>query len=39
MIVEFRSCSVVYSDCRWNCGSIQYFILIVGGISVVFSSL
>jgi len=30
---------VVYSDCRWNCGSLKYFIVIVGGIVVALSSL
>jgi hypothetical protein len=26
-------------DCLWICGSVQKFILIVGGIDVVFSRL
>jgi len=29
---------VVYIDCRWNCGSVQFLIVIVGGIVCVFIS-
>jgi hypothetical protein len=32
-------CLVVYCDCLWICGSVQEFIMIVGGIVFVFSSL
>jgi hypothetical protein len=31
--------SAVYNDCRLNCGSVLKFIMIVGGIVCVFSSL
>jgi len=31
-------CSVVYNDCRWNSVRVQQFILIDGGIALVFSS-
>ena len=30
---------VEYNDCRWNCGSFQHFMMIVGGIAYVFTSL
>ena len=29
--METCACSIVYYDCRWNCGHVQEFILIVGG--------
>jgi hypothetical protein len=32
-------CIVVYNEYRWNCGSVQYFIMIVGGIVCAFISL
>jgi hypothetical protein len=32
-------CLVVYCNCLWICGSIQEFIMIVGEIVFVFSSL
>jgi hypothetical protein len=32
-------CLAVDCDCLWICGSVQEFILIVGGIDIVFSSL
>ena len=25
-------CIIVYNECQWNCGSVQYFIMIVGGM-------
>ena len=37
--VELRACAVVYSDCWWNCLQVQSFIVIIGGISVVFNYL
>ena len=30
---------VVHCDCLWICGSVQEFIIIVGGIDVVYSNL
>jgi len=32
-------CLVVHWDCLWICGSVQEFIMIVGGIVCLFSSL
>ena len=32
-------CFVVHCDCLWISGSVQEFMIIVGGIAVVFSSL
>ena len=32
------TCSLVYDNCRWNCERINPFIMIFGGIAVVFSS-
>ena len=37
--VKLRQCSVVYSECLWNSGSVYYFIMIVDGIAVVCISL
>jgi len=37
--MELCACLEVYNDCRWNCGSVQYFIMIFGGIVWVFISL
>ena len=31
LTVELCACSIVYYDSRWNCGSVQYLIAIVGG--------
>ena len=36
--VELCACSVVYNNCRWNSERIHLFIMIFGGIAVVFSS-
>ena len=33
------ACLVVYCECLWISGSVQEFIIIVGGIDVVFSNL
>ena len=30
---------IVHCDCLWICGSLQEFMIIVGGIVVVFSNL
>ena len=29
--------SAVYNDCRLNCGRVQYFVMIFGGMVCVFS--
>ena len=36
---RFCACSVVYNDVRWYRVSVQLFIMIFGGIEVVFSRL
>jgi hypothetical protein len=33
------ACFVVYCECLWISGGVQEFIIIVGGIDVVFSNL
>ena len=33
------ACLVVHCECLWTSGSVQEFIIIVGGIDVVFSNL
>jgi len=37
--VELCVCLVVYVDRRWNCVRVSWFIMIVGGIMCMFSSL
>jgi len=40
--VELFALSVVYNDCRWNCGSVEYFLVIVVKLcvyAVVYSDL
>ena len=39
MSVELCARSVIDNDCRWHCLRVQLFIMIVGAIVCVFSSL
>jgi len=39
MSVELCAFSVVYNDFRWNCVHVHSFMMLFGGIAVVFSSL
>jgi hypothetical protein len=36
LLVELCWSLVVYCNCRWNCGTVQLFMMIVGGIVSVF---
>ena len=39
MLAELCSRLVIYNDCLWICGSVYEYIIIVGGIAIVFSSI
>ena len=39
IVWELCSCCVVHCDCRWNRGSVQQSIIIVGGVLRMHTSL